>query len=91
MRRSIVNFLEVYVNAPLDVCEHRDVNGIYRRARAGEIHHVTGIDDPYEPPLKAELECRTDRESLEESVAKVLRAIEDWYTARQLKPQAICD
>ena len=44
-------FLEVYVNAPLSVCEQRDVKGLYKRAHRGEIHHVTGIDDPYEQPL----------------------------------------
>ncbi|ERN40293.1 adenylylsulfate kinase (apsK) [Rubidibacter lacunae KORDI 51-2] len=66
------NFIEVYVNAPLEVCEQRDVKGLYKRARAGQIKGFTGIDDPYEPPLESEIECRTDLESLDESVAKVL-------------------
>ncbi len=48
MRQRIGNFLEVFVNAPLDVCEQRDVKGIYRRARCGEIRNVTWMDDPYE-------------------------------------------
>jgi adenylylsulfate kinase len=77
-RRRIGDFLEVWVHAPLEVCELRDRKGIYRRARAGELHNVTGIDDPYEHPLAPEVECRTDRETLEESVAKVLRAVERW-------------
>jgi adenylyl-sulfate kinase len=76
VRRRIGNFLEVWVHAPLDVCEARDLKGIYRRARLGELQHVTGIDDPYEHPLAPEVECRTDRETLDESVAKVLEAVE---------------
>ncbi len=53
VRRRIGNFLEVYVNAPLAVCEQRDVKGLYRRARTGELHHFTGVDDPYEAPADA--------------------------------------
>ena len=77
IRRRIDNFIEVYVNAPLQVVEQRDVNGIYRRCRAGEIHGVTGIDDPYEPPLAPEVECHTDRETSAESARKVIQAVED--------------
>jgi adenylyl-sulfate kinase len=76
VRRRVGEFLEVYVNAPLEVCERRDTKGIYRRARAGEIHRVTGIDDPYEPPPAPEVECRTDRETPGESAAKVLAAVD---------------
>jgi bifunctional enzyme CysN/CysC len=76
IRGRVGNFVEVYVNAPLDVVEQRDLKGIYRRCRAGELHGVTGIDDPYEPPLAPEVECRTDRETLAESVDKVVRAVE---------------
>jgi adenylyl-sulfate kinase len=65
-------FVEVYVNAPLAVVEQRDVKGIYRRGRAGEMQGVTGLDDPYEPPLAPEIECHTDRETPAESVARVL-------------------
>ncbi len=71
VRNRIGDFVEVFVNAPLNVCESRDVKGLYKKARAGEIKGFTGIDDPYEEPLKPEVECRTDLESLEESVAKV--------------------
>jgi len=66
------NFVEVYANAPLEVCEQRDVKGLYRKARAGQLPGFTGIDDPYEPPLNPEVECRTDRESVTESAGKVL-------------------
>lgn len=75
VRSRIGRFVEVYVNAPLAVVERRDVKGIYRKRRAGEIRGVTGIDDPYEPPLSAEVECQTDVESVEECVAKVLAAV----------------
>jgi bifunctional enzyme CysN/CysC len=75
VRHRIGRFLEVYVNAPLAICEGRDLKGIYHRARAGEMRGVTGIDDPYEPPLAAEVECPTDRESPAESSSRVLNAI----------------
>lgn len=75
--KRIGNFVEVYVNAPLAVCEQRDVKGLYQRARAGEIKNFTGIDDPYEPPLNPTVECRTDLETLEESVAKVIDKLEE--------------
>lgn len=78
MRDRIGRFLEVYVNAPLAVCEQRDVKGLYRRARAGELKCFTGIDDPYEPPLHAEVVCRTDKEAVEESARKVLAAIYEY-------------
>jgi adenylylsulfate kinase len=78
LRQRIGNFLEVFVHAPLSVCQQRDVKGIYRRARSGEIRNVTGMDDPYEAPTAPEVECRTDREQLAESTEKVLRAVEQW-------------
>ncbi len=78
MRAAIGNFVEVYVNAPLEVCQQRDVNGVYLRARTGQIHQVTGIDDPYEPPLAPEVVCATDRETLAESAAKVLGAVDNY-------------
>lgn len=77
VRHKIGNFVEVYVNAPLTICEQRDVKGLYKKARAGEIKNFTGIDDPYEPPLAPELECRTDLESLEESLSKVLAKLQE--------------
>lgn len=76
VKQRIGNFIEVYVNAPIEVCEQRDVKGLYKRARAGEIKNFTGIDDPYEPPENPDVECRTDKETVEESVAKVLATLE---------------
>ena len=70
------NFVEVYVTAPLEVCEVRDVKGLYAKARAGEIKGFTGIDDPYEEPVNPEIICYTERESVEESVKKVLTKLE---------------
>ena len=77
VRERIGDFIEVYANAPLEVCEERDVKGLYKRARAGEIKQFTGISDPYEAPLNAEVECRTDLETLDESVDKVLKKLEE--------------
>ena len=76
VREQIGDFVEVYANAPLSVCESRDVKGLYKKARAGEIKQFTGIDDPYEAPANPEVECRTDLEALEESAAKVLAYLE---------------
>lgn len=77
VRHKIGNFVEVYVNAPLAICEQRDVKGLYKKARAGEIKNFTGIDDPYEPPVTSEVECRTDLESVEESASKVLAKLQE--------------
>ena len=76
VRAMIGEFAEIYVNAPLAVCEQRDVKGLYRKARSGQLPGFTGIDDPYEAPQHPEVECRTDRESLAESVDKLLRYLE---------------
>lgn len=75
MRANIDNFVEVFVNAPISVCEERDVKGLYKKVRAGQIKQFTGIDDPYEPPLNAEVECRTDLEELSESVDKIFNQL----------------
>jgi adenylylsulfate kinase len=77
VRTRIGNFVEVFVNAPLDVCENRDIKGLYKRARSGEIKSFTGIDDPYECPLNPEIECRTDLETLEESVNKIWQKLRE--------------
>jgi adenylyl-sulfate kinase len=77
VRSGSSRFVEVYVNAPLAVCEQRDVKGMYRRARLGELKGFTGIDDPYEPPLTPDVECRTDLETVDQSVEKILRACGD--------------
>ena len=69
------DFLEIWCRAPLEVCEARDVKGLYKRARAGEIKNYTGIDSPYEAPEKPELAVDTGELSLEDSVAIVLRLL----------------
>ena len=71
-RAMIKDFVEVYADAPLEVCEERDVKGLYAKARAGEIKGFTGIDDPYEPPSGAEVVCATDKQSPEESAQQVI-------------------
>jgi|SRR6478609_7203349 adenylyl-sulfate kinase len=77
IRESSANFIEVYINAAPSVCEQRDVKGLYRKARQGELVGFTGIDDPYESPLQPEVECRTDRETIAESAEKVLERVLD--------------
>ncbi len=69
---SNIPFLEVFVDCPLDVAEERDPKGLYKKARAGEIKGFTGIDDPYEEPTRPELHLRTDRDTVAESVGRVL-------------------
>jgi adenylylsulfate kinase len=75
VRSKISRFAEVYVTAPLEVCEQRDIKGLYRKARRGEIQDFTGINDPYEPPLSAALECQTHVESVEDCASKVVQLI----------------
>jgi adenylylsulfate kinase-like enzyme len=80
VRANIANFVEVYVECPLDTLAERDVKGLYKKALAGEIKNFTGVDDPYEPPLAPEVTCYTDeRETPQESAARILaklRALE---------------
>ncbi|MGF1936118.1 MAG: adenylyl-sulfate kinase [Nostoc sp. ChiQUE02] len=76
VRQNIQDFIEVYVNASLEVCEQRDVKGLYKKVRSGEIKHFTGIDDPYEIPLRPEVECKTNLESIAQSATKVLEKLE---------------
>ena len=70
-----VPFAEVFINAPLDECERRDPKQLYQRARAGHIPSFTGIDSPYEAPLAPDLELRTDRESVEQSIERLSRLV----------------
>ncbi len=77
LRSRIENFIEIHMYCPLDVLVERDVKGLYKRALAGEIPHFTGISDPYEPPLAPEITIDSSRESLEESVAPILRVLEE--------------
>lgn len=77
IREKIGDFVEVYVSAPVEVCEERDVKGLYAKARSGEIKQFTGISDPYEPPTNPEVNCETHKETLEESVDKVIAKLEE--------------
>ena len=65
-------FVEVYVNAPLEICERRDPKGLYAKARNNEIKEFTGISAPYEPPEKADIELLTDQLTVAESVANII-------------------
>jgi adenylylsulfate kinase len=76
VRDRIGDFVEVFVDAPLSVCEDRDVKGLYKKARSGEIKQFTGISDPYEAPLNPEVHCHTDQQTVEESVAQVIAKLE---------------
>jgi adenylyl-sulfate kinase len=71
-----VGFLEVHVAAPLEVCEARDPKSLYRRAREGSVAHMTGVHDPYEPPLDADLVLATDRLAVEETGAALVVAVQ---------------
>jgi len=71
------NFIEVFVNTPLEECEKRDVKGLYKKARAGEINNFTGINAPYEAPIDPEIEIDTTTTSIEDSVAIILKHIEE--------------
>jgi adenylyl-sulfate kinase len=79
IRSRIPNFVEVYVECPLEVLVGRDVKGLYKKALAGEIKEFTGVSDPYEPPLDAEVVAHTASESPQESAEKV------WETLHRLK------
>lgn len=69
------DFIEVYINAPLEVCEKRDVKGLYALARRGKIKDFTGIDSPFETPVSADIEIRTDLMSIEQCTEKLLEFI----------------
>jgi adenylylsulfate kinase len=71
-----MDFIEIYVECPLEEAEKRDPKGLYKKARAGEIKNFTGIDDPYEAPEKAELILKTAELSLEQEVDAVVRLLE---------------
>ncbi len=70
-RKEIGNFVEVYVKCPLEVCRQRDVKGLYKLVDEGKIKNFTGVDDPYEEPVHPELIVETDKETVEESVARI--------------------
>lgn len=75
-RQLIGDFIEVYVKCPLEVLIERDVKGLYAKALRGEIRNFTGISDPYEPPESPEVVVETDKETVGESVEKILKALD---------------
>ena len=78
IRRDIgEDFLEVFVDAPLEVCAERDVKGLYKKAFAGEIPEFTGVSDPYEPPVAPELHIKTDEEEPQDSARRVIGKLEE--------------
>ena len=76
-RQQIGNFVEVYVKCPIEVCRQRDVKGLYKLADAGTIKNFTGVSDPYEEPEDPELVIETDKETIEESVARIFARLEE--------------
>ena len=85
IRRETTNFIEVFVDAPLEVCAERDVKGMYAKAFAGEIENFTGVSDPYEAPEAPEIHLRTDQETEEESAARIIAYLEE----REFVPLAV--
>ncbi len=75
-RSEIGRFVEVYVNTPIDICEQRDVKGLYKKARAGEVHEMTGVDDPYESPENAEIVVDAVHFSPRDSAAFLISELE---------------
>ena len=86
VRRSIgEDFIEIYVDAPLEVCAERDVKGLYKKAFAGEIPQFTGVSDPYEPPASPELHIKTDEEEPHESARRVITRLEEFGYLRPVR------
>lgn len=71
-----INFVEIYINTSIKECERRDVKGLYKKARTGEIKNMTGISAPYEAPENPDIEIKTEQETIEEAVQKILNFIE---------------
>src|SRR5262249_6827127 len=81
---------EVYCACPIEALSARDAKGLYKKALAGEIKNFTGVDDPYEPPLHADVVVETDKESKEQSLAKILARLEDLgYVPRAASAEAL--
>src|SRR5215472_4775371 len=76
VRQTIDNFVEVYVECPVEVLAERDVKGLYKKALAGEIPQFTGVTDPYEPPLAPEVMVNSSRETPEQSVDRIWATLE---------------
>ena len=69
------NFIEIYINTPIEECERRDVKGLYRKARLGEIKDFTGVNAPYEAPDSPDIEINTEQLSVKQSVSKIMKVI----------------
>lgn len=78
-----VNFVEIYINTSIEECERRDVKGLYKKARAGEIKNMTGISAPYEAPENPDIEIKTEEESIDDSVKRIV----DFITPKLLIEQ----
>jgi len=76
VRARIANFIEVYVECPVEVLAERDVKGLYKKALAGDIANFTGLSDPYEPPLRPEVVVNSSQETAEESLEKIWATLE---------------
>ena len=76
-RKEIGDFVEVYVKCPIEVCRQRDVKGLYKLVDEGKLKGFTGVDDPYEEPENPELVIETDKETVEESVARIFTRLEE--------------
>jgi adenylylsulfate kinase len=76
-RQEIGNFVEIYVNCPLEVCRQRDVKGLYKLVDEGKMKNFTGVDDPYEAPENPDLVIETAKETIEESVTRILAKLEE--------------
>mgnify|MGYP000891153300 FL=1 len=70
-----VNFVEIYINTSVEECERRDVKGLYKKARLGEIKNMTGISAPYEAPINPDIEIKTELETIAQAVEKILEHI----------------
>ncbi|PRX43515.1 adenylylsulfate kinase [Salegentibacter salegens] len=71
------DFIEVFIKTSLEECERRDIKGLYKKARAGEIKNFTGIDAPYENPINPDLEVETEKENLEDAIKRIVLRLED--------------
>lgn len=88
-RNHIGNFVEIYVKCPIDICRQRDVKGLYKLADEGKLKGFTGVDDPYEEPDHPELIVETDKETVEESVARIFAKLEELgYLESEDAPEA---
>ncbi len=85
VRNEVTNYIEVFVDAPLEVCAERDVKGLYEKAFAGEIENFTGVSDPYQAPENPDIHVETHKETPEESVARILA----WLEENEFIPAAV--